>query len=319
MSDLTEATWCPEHGPGVTVDEDHLCVTCGATASGDGADEALALRDRIESLEAQLTAANEEQSRNLAKSEARWAALSRAYIEMDALRAELQAANARADAATKRAIEQERLRIEEFDYLCDGRIKDDDIRLALVTSNRERDALRADLARVTAERDELDVRWKAEVDHANTWAARYRAESSDLAAARQDAEALRGALLAVRVDVASDRTWCRLCRTESRSEGCSRSNHPHADGCVLSAAPAPATDLAFGPPRDEGVRNATAFDERVYGVRPTDGIDDDPEIDGPWMWWLVGSSDSFDCVATEAEAIAAANEHNRARLAARGT
>lgn len=36
-----EGTWCPECGPGVKVDEEGLCVSCGATAIGNGANAAL--------------------------------------------------------------------------------------------------------------------------------------------------------------------------------------------------------------------------------------------------------------------------------------
>lgn len=123
----------------------------------------------------------------------------------------------------------------------------------------ERDALRADLARVKQDLTRIDqaVGFALKIatptptltslvpGTVDRLAKAFAKSQSDLVAARQDEEALRGALLAVGVDVASDRTWCRLCRTESRSEGCSRSNHPHADGCVLSAppAPAPAPDL----------------------------------------------------------------------------
>ena len=38
------ATWCPQCGPRVDVDEDGCCVSCGATATGDGADMAAAWR-----------------------------------------------------------------------------------------------------------------------------------------------------------------------------------------------------------------------------------------------------------------------------------
>lgn len=34
-------TWCPMCGPGVAVDEDGCCTSCGSTAMGEGADEAL--------------------------------------------------------------------------------------------------------------------------------------------------------------------------------------------------------------------------------------------------------------------------------------
>lgn len=35
-------TWCPECGPRVRVDEEGLCVSCGSTAIGNGANKALA-------------------------------------------------------------------------------------------------------------------------------------------------------------------------------------------------------------------------------------------------------------------------------------
>lgn len=36
------ATWCPQCGPRVAIDEDGCCASCGATAVGDGVDRALA-------------------------------------------------------------------------------------------------------------------------------------------------------------------------------------------------------------------------------------------------------------------------------------
>lgn len=33
-----QKTWCPICGPNISVDEDGLCMTCGATATGEGAD-----------------------------------------------------------------------------------------------------------------------------------------------------------------------------------------------------------------------------------------------------------------------------------------
>jgi hypothetical protein len=36
------ATWCPQCGPRVAVDEDGCCASCGADAMGPGADQALA-------------------------------------------------------------------------------------------------------------------------------------------------------------------------------------------------------------------------------------------------------------------------------------
>ena len=50
-------SWCPQCGLGVDVDEDGCCVTCGATANGDGVEAAItALRDR-DALQAQCAMA----------------------------------------------------------------------------------------------------------------------------------------------------------------------------------------------------------------------------------------------------------------------
>jgi hypothetical protein len=51
MSDHKIYTFCPECGINTGVDEDGLCVSCGATAMGKGIDELNALRDRIRTLE----------------------------------------------------------------------------------------------------------------------------------------------------------------------------------------------------------------------------------------------------------------------------
>ncbi len=54
-------------------------------------------------------------------------------------------------------------------------------------------------------------------------------------AARRDAANLRVALMRVEVDLAGDRTWCRLCRTEARGDGVTRALHPHEADCILYA------------------------------------------------------------------------------------
>ena len=38
---MIPATWCPEHGPGVHLDEDGACTMCGSQAQGPGAVAAL--------------------------------------------------------------------------------------------------------------------------------------------------------------------------------------------------------------------------------------------------------------------------------------
>jgi len=121
-----------------------------------------------------------------------------AYEERDEARAALAAANSRVSRLDTLTVDETKT-LHEADVreLIGPALADQwaaDIGAGerrLMTCEAERDALRVDLARVTAERDDLDVRWKAEIDHANTWAARYRAESADLAAARQEVEALR--------------------------------------------------------------------------------------------------------------------------------
>lgn len=58
-------------------------------------------------------------------------------------------------------------------------------------------------------------------------------------AAQKDAAKLRSALMRAEVDLASDRTWCRICRTEARGEGVTRAKHPHESDCVLYAGRLP--------------------------------------------------------------------------------
>ena len=47
---MCNATWCPQCGPDVRVDEDGCCALCGADAMGAGADEADRLRARVAAL-----------------------------------------------------------------------------------------------------------------------------------------------------------------------------------------------------------------------------------------------------------------------------
>lgn len=52
---------------------------------------------------------------------------------------------------------------------------------------------------------------------------------------RADVTRLREALALSEVDVALERSWCRLCRTEGRGRYRGRGTHPHDPGCVLAA------------------------------------------------------------------------------------
>jgi hypothetical protein len=58
--------------------------------------------------------------------------------------------------------------------------------------------------------------------------------NGQLADARAEAERLRDVLALVEVDVALERSWCRICRTEGRGDFRGRQVHPHEPGCVLS-------------------------------------------------------------------------------------
>lgn len=47
MSDENwSGSWCPQCGPDVSIDEDGCCAICGADATGEGAERALALREQ---------------------------------------------------------------------------------------------------------------------------------------------------------------------------------------------------------------------------------------------------------------------------------
>lgn len=47
------------------------------------------------------------------------------------------------------------------------------------------------------------------------------------------AERLYAALADAEVEVALERSWCRVCRTEGRGEHRGRAEHPHERGCPL--------------------------------------------------------------------------------------
>jgi hypothetical protein len=51
-----------------------------------------------------------------------------------------------------------------------------------------------------------------------------------------EVERLRDALALAEVEVALERSWCRVCRTEGRGEHRGRAEHPHERGCVLCRA-----------------------------------------------------------------------------------
>ena len=79
---------------------------------------------------------------------------------------------------------------------------------------------------------------------------------------------------------------------------------------IPAPAPAPAPDLAFGPPDDYRYREARPTTGGAYTIAPSE--------DNPGAWFWAGPGTAFNYVATEAEAIAAAQAHNRQRLAGEG-
>ena len=48
MSTQWTGTWCPQCGPDVSCDDDGCCSACGATAVGEGTEQALALRASVD-------------------------------------------------------------------------------------------------------------------------------------------------------------------------------------------------------------------------------------------------------------------------------
>lgn len=92
------------------------------------------------------------------------------------------------------------------------------LRETALAAKRETARLRSDLARVTEERD----------------------------VARAEASRLREALELAEVEVALDRSWCRICRTEGRGSYRGRGVHPHERRCVLARLDAAYSDARKG-------------------------------------------------------------------------
>ena len=95
------------------------------------------------------------------------------------------------------------------------------------------------LARSMAEdafrkRDEAQERAEERNDEANRLQRYLNMAAKERDEARAEVEKLRRALELSEVDVALERTWCRICRTENRSGARSREAHPHEARCVLA-------------------------------------------------------------------------------------
>lgn len=101
----------------------------------------------------------------------------------------------------------------------------------LAEAERERDAYK----RAKEENDERFMRerdeWKARHD---TLADVSRACIATAERERAERDALHVALELAEVEVALDRSWCRICRTECRGAHRGRREHMHATECVLN-------------------------------------------------------------------------------------
>lgn len=103
---------------------------------------------------------------------------------------------------------------------------------------------RAAAAEERAEKAELELerlRSDAKTLAAEHFAADYRAAiaradkaEDERDEARAERDALREALELAEVDVALERSWCRICRTECRGVHRGRREHVHAAECVLN-------------------------------------------------------------------------------------
>ena len=65
---------------------------------------------------------------------------------------------------------------------------------------QERDEARAEVERLKAERDHLEVLWKAEMEHANKWAARARKAEADFSYMNRIRDHLQGQVLELQRD-----------------------------------------------------------------------------------------------------------------------
>ena len=93
-------------------------------------------------------------------------------------------------------------------------------------AERERDALRHHYDKAGPEHNLLAL--------LDMYDERRAAAESERDEARAERDALHVALELAEVDVALDRSWCRICRTECRGVHRGRREHVHAAECVLN-------------------------------------------------------------------------------------
>lgn len=84
--------------------------------------------------------------------------------------------------------------------------------------------------------EELRERASTEIDYLRGFIESLVEERDE---ARAEVTKLRDALALSEVDVSLARTWCRICRTENRSNERSRDAHPHEARCPLARKDVP--------------------------------------------------------------------------------
>ena len=108
-------------------------------------------------------------------------------------------------------------------------------RKCIATAERERDEARANYAFMVERAADQKLDGYRELG-ARAAAAEERAERAERERdeARAERDALHVALELAEVEVALDRSWCRICRTECRGAHRGRREHMHAAECVLN-------------------------------------------------------------------------------------
>lgn len=133
-------------------------------------------------------------------------------ILIEQLREELEKAHAASEYQTRR-IEHYRTQLD----FCERRAE---------KAERERDALRHHYDEASPEHNLLAL--------LDMYDERRVAAESERDEARAERDALHVALELAEVEVALDRSWCRICRTECRGAHRGRREHMHAAECVLN-------------------------------------------------------------------------------------
>lgn len=98
---------------------------------------------------------------------------------------------------------------------------------------------REDLCKVLDERDDAlrTYRCVEETDVYRELHEQHIAAERERDAARAELAKVRAVLQLSEIDVALERSWCRICRTEGRGDRRGRDRHPHEPSCPLAATP----------------------------------------------------------------------------------